>query len=161
MASPKIFTVNHTQRAFTLLEVLVVIGLFTSIAAISLFIDLNSYRGDAFRAEKTMIGTLLQKARADALNNIDQDPHGVAFFPPDHPTSYVIFSGTSYSASLPASREVFDSSYQIQISPASPTEVVFQQLSGATAFGGDITLTDPARGMTQAITINQEGLISW
>jgi prepilin-type N-terminal cleavage/methylation domain-containing protein len=154
MASRK----TSTARGFTLIEMLVVIGLVTAFASLSLFIDLNSYRGDAFRAERNTVVTLLQRARADALNNIGQDPHGVAIFPADHPHSYVLFAGADYAASPGSTREVFDMSYAIELT-AGPNEIVFQQLSGATAYDGSLTLRDTERGMDTVITINKEGLI--
>ncbi len=157
MASHKI----STAKGFTLIEMLIVIGLLTAVGSLSLFIDLNSYRGDAFRAEKNTIVTLLEKARADALNNINQDPHGLALFPVDHPHAYVLFSGTSYAASDPATREVFNASYAITLASTSPSEIVFAQLSGNTAYDGVITLRDSVRSMESTITINREGMVSW
>jgi Tfp pilus assembly protein FimT len=159
MASRRISTVS--LRGFTLVEMLVVIGLLILVASLSLFIDHNNYRTDAFRAEKSMLVTLLQKARADALNNIDRIPHGVAFFPPDNPDAYVVFEGVSYAASAPATREAFAASYGITFAPASPREIVFAQLSAATAYDGDIVISDPQRGLSAAISINREGMIGW
>ena len=40
-----------TSSGFTLVEVLIVIGILSVLTGAYLFIDLNSYRGDAFRAE--------------------------------------------------------------------------------------------------------------
>lgn len=154
MASRK----TSTASAFTLIEMLVVIGLVTAFASLSLFIDLNSYRGDAFRAERNTVVTLLQRARADALNNIGQDPHGVAIFPSDHPHAYVLFAGTDYTSSLSSTHEVFDMAYAIELT-AGPSEIVFQQLSGATAYDGPLTLHDSERNMDAVIKINNEGLI--
>ena len=158
MASPKI---SIRSGGFTLIEMLIVMGLVLVVASAPLFIDLTSYRADAFRAERATIVTLLQKARANALNNIDQEPHGVAFFPADHPRSYVVFEGANYAASDPAGREVLDENYPMAFGPASPSEVVFAQLDASTAFNGDIVLVDTERPATTTITINGEGGISW
>lgn len=143
------------------MEMLIVMGIILVIASTPLFIDLTSYRADAFRAERATIATLLQKARADALNNIDQEPHGVALFPADHPHSYVVFEGSSYAASDPAKREVTDESYPIVFGATSPSEVVFNQLDASTNFNGDIIVVDTQRAATSTITINREGAISW
>lgn len=165
MASPKAYIPNracaHSPRGFTLMEMLIVIGLVLVIASAPLFIDLTNYRMDAFRAERGVIVTLLQKARADALNNIHEEPHGVAFFPADHPHSYVVFEGPSYAASAEASREVTDMNYQIVFGPSSPPEIVFAQLDASTGFSGDVVIADTQRAATTTITVNPEGGISW
>ena len=143
------------------MEMLIVMGIILVIASAPLFIDLTSYRADAFRAERSTIVTLLQKARADALNNIDQEPHGVALYPADHPKSYVVFEGASYAASNPATREATNDSYPIVFGTTSPSEVVFNQLDASANINGDITLIDVQRGASAAITITNEGGISW
>ena len=150
-----------TAKGFTLMEMLIVMGIVLVIASAPLFIDLTNFRMDAFRAERSAIVSILQKARADALNNINQEPHGVAFFPADHPQSYVVFEGASYAASDPAKREVTNMNYPITFGATSPTEIVFSQLDAATGFTGDIVLNDPQRGASVAITVNREGAISW
>ncbi|MDO8548204.1 MAG: prepilin-type N-terminal cleavage/methylation domain-containing protein [bacterium] len=164
MASRKISTHNGglpAQAGFTLMEMLIVMGIILVIASAPLFIDLTSYRADAFRAERSAVVTLLQKARADALNNINQQAHGVAFFPPDHQKSYVVFEGDSYAASDPATREVSDGNYLVTFGAGSPSEVAFTQLDGSANFSGDIVLVDTQRAATTTITINHEGAISY
>ena len=146
-------------KGFTLIEMLIVMGVVSILIAFSLFIDLNDFRGDAFRSETNMIVTVLQTARADALNNIDQSAHGVEIYPSDHPGSYVIFEGLIYSPTS-TTNEVIDASYQLNISSGSIREVDFGQLSGD-AINGDIIVEDPQRKITKDISINSEGRISW
>ncbi len=153
--------ISTTNRGFTLIEILVVIGMIAMLGGVALFIDLNSYRGDAFRAERDTLVTLLGQARIDALNNIGEEKHGVAFFPGDAPESYVVFAGTSYAASSAATRQAFKANYKIQFSPSSPAEVVFEQLSGNSNYSGTITITDPNRSFNYDIAINGEGGFSW
>jgi prepilin-type N-terminal cleavage/methylation domain-containing protein len=169
MASHKISTTRGLPaggRGFTLIELLVVMGIISILLGLSLFVDLNSYRGDAFRAEVGALGVALQTARADALNNINEAKHGVAIHPGGY-NGYVVFQGDNYAARNVALDVSIDASYTVTISPSSPTEVVFSQLSGnaVTALGldydGDITFTDPNRAVTAVITINHEGKISW
>ncbi len=161
MASHKIFTVNREREGgFTLIELLVVIGIIAVLATLSLFVDLNSFRGDAFRSEVTSLGTALQTARADALNNVDEEKHGVAI----HPSGcdgYVIFEGTSSTTANHALDNCVKASYGVNFFPSSPTEIVFDQLSGNTNFDGNITIVDPNRNISTTITINHEGGISW
>ncbi len=147
------------EKGFTLMEMLVVIGLVGVIATMSLFIDINSFRGDAFRSEVNNLGLALQTARADALNNIDQEQHGVAINPAGY-EGYVIFEGNSYDERDSSKDEDTKSSYEVTFSPTSPTEITFEQLSGD-AEDTDITMIDPNRNITAVISINHEGKISW
>jgi hypothetical protein len=139
---------------------LIVIGLVSALGAAALFIDLNSYRGDSFRAERAALVTLLEQARADSLNNVGQTQHGLAIFPPDEPTSYVLFDGPSYAAGAAGNR-AFPASYAAELAPGSPATIVFEQLSGDVLAPGTITLRDPNRNLTAGITVNHEGAIIW
>ncbi len=148
------------SRGFTLTEMLVVIGIIVMFIGVSLFIDMNNFRGNAFRGERAILVTLLQTARADSLNNIDQMPHGIALFPADYPNSYVLFEGSNYTASDPSLREPTDAQYPVTFTD-SPSEVVFSQLSGNANYDGDIVMNDTQRGLSATISINKEGRISW
>jgi prepilin-type N-terminal cleavage/methylation domain-containing protein len=153
------------NKGFTLMEMLVVIGIIAMFAVMSLFLDINNYRGDAFRSEQSVIGMALQTARADALNNINQKRHGVAIHPGGY-DGYVIFEGDTYNPADPKNENI-KSSYNVTFTPASPSEIVFRQLSGdaldvsGNSYDGDITLVDSQRNMTAVISINHEGKISW
>ena len=65
------------NRGFTLIEMVTVIGIFAILGGSLLFIDMNSFRGDSFRAERDSLITSLQTARAESLNNVNQSKHGV------------------------------------------------------------------------------------
>ena len=152
------------QNGFTLIEMLIVIGLIMFIAAMYLFVDMNTYRGDAFRAEMSIIGVTLQTARAESMNNVNQNKHGVAFYPTGV-DGYVLFEGNSYSTRDQTKDEVTNASYKINF-PSTPTEIVFEQLSGNALynniyFDGDISLLDTERNLSKVISINHEGRISW
>ena len=151
---------RRTQRGFSLVETLVVIGITAAFAALTLFADVNSFRGDAFRAEVNSLARTLQTARANALNNIDQEKHGVAIRPAGY-DGYVLFEGDSYADRNGARDVRVTSSHSVVIASGSPTEIVFAQLSGSTNYDGNITFTDPNRTITANISINHEGKISW
>jgi prepilin-type N-terminal cleavage/methylation domain-containing protein len=150
----------NSESGFTLMEMLIVIGLVAVVASMSLFIDINSYRGDAFRSEVNNLGIALQTARADVLNNIDQEKHGVAINPAGY-DGYVVFEGDTYTTRDITKDEETKASYDVTFGSMSPTEIVFEQLSGNANYDGDITIVDPNRNMTALISINHEGKISW
>ncbi len=144
------------NSGFSLIETMVVIGIFLIIFSFGLVFTLNSYRSYSFNAEITTIVSVLEKARSRALTNLYQSPHGVCFIS----SNYVIFRGTTCTPGAPtnelvsASKKVFDAS---NFSTTFPT-IVFEQLSGTTT-GGTITVTDGTK--TTTIVINNEGRINW
>ena len=143
-------------RGFTLFEVLIVIGLFTLLGGLALFMSMDSYRGSSFRSDRDLLVSLLQHARARAMNNMcigtctDGKPHGVRV----EPDRYVVFQGPGYSPSDPENA----------VFPANPSisrtgmNVVFSQLS-ATTTATSTTLT--GGGRASVISISADGQITW
>jgi len=150
----------QSTAGFTLLEVMIVIGLVTVLLGATLFFDVNNYRGEAFRAERNNLVVALQTARADALNNINQSKHGVAINPGGY-SGYVIYEGDSFVVSSPDTRVSIPASYPFELVSPSPNEIVFSQLSGDTGYSGELVLRDPERTSTTSIVINYEGKIGW
>src|SRR3989344_9280246 len=64
---------------FTLTEILVVVGIFALLMSFSLVVSLDIYRGDSFRAEQDFVISILQKARSQSINNINETSHGIRF----------------------------------------------------------------------------------
>ncbi|MEI6660190.1 MAG: prepilin-type N-terminal cleavage/methylation domain-containing protein [bacterium] len=158
------------NRGFTLIEMATVIGLIAFLMSFSLFINLDNYKSDSFPGERDRLVTLLQTARADSLNNIDQISHGVAIRPSEYPGSYAYYEGVNYSDALsqhPESINPVAIQYAFDVTNSSPKEIVFYQLSGDAHSGdggpydGDITLNDAGRNMQFNISINHEGRIDW
>ncbi len=158
------FTQLPSVAGFTLIELLIVISIITILGGMTLFFDVNAYRGDAFRAERTILTIALQTARADALNNMHQKKHGVKINPTGY-AGYVIFEGDSFAVSDVSTRTYIPSSYQVIVGAGSVNEIVFSQLSGDALCGGsstcdtNIVLVDPERNASTTIAINHEGKI--
>ncbi len=156
----RFFSQKKNGRGFSLIEILVVMGMLMIVGGFTAAMGYGSFRSGAFYGEQGILISALQKARAAALNNIRESPHGVAVFPALHPGSYVVFEGTSYAAVVDHSKdEVLGSLYPVTVSPGS-AEVVFAQLSGNANYSGDIVLHDPVRGVYATTSVNSEGRIS-
>ena len=150
--SPSTYPQNREKNnGFTLIEMTISVGILIVIMGLGLFLSMDFYRSYAFLTERNMVISILQKARSNAMANINEKPHGVYF----EPNNYVLFEGENYAAS--ANKIFFESSSAISHSGIS--EVVFEQLSGkANVSGGDLILKDNIRSDI-IISINYEGRI--
>lgn len=140
-------------KGFTLIEIIIAVFILTSIGALALFIGLDQYRSYALTAERDTILAILKKARNQAMNNINEDPHGLSI----QTSQYVIFQGASYASRIAANDEIIPKS--ASISTGGITEAVFNQLRGNISTApGDITVSNNIRTFT--ISINSEGRIN-
>ncbi|MDD5068285.1 MAG: type II secretion system protein [Candidatus Pacebacteria bacterium] len=167
MKLPKIFIHKEKTCGFTLIEILVVMAIFTLLSGLGLFMTFDSYRGASSRSERDTVVSLLERARSQAMNNVcfgascvGGKRHGISI----QSNQYVIFEGGNY-----ASRD----SEVDQITPANPTaiitpiDVVFDQLTGKLYPQLSPATTELIITIKQAdrpdsiISINNEGTINW
>ena len=143
---------------FSVIEVLVVVGIFFIVSGLGLFVSLESYRGSCFNADRDLLVALLERARAESMSNTcygsctDGMPHGVHVDTANN--TYVIFQGAAY-----ASADPINSSFEANPSIIKTgSDVVFSELTGATV-GATFTLSGGGRIST--VTISTDGQISW
>lgn len=133
------------------MEILVVMAIFVIIAGFGLVVSMDAYRSNNFRSEEDMLLGVLLKARSQAVNNVDQKPHGV------HITSanYSIFEGATYTSGI-------DFPVSSGFTPGGATDIVFSQLTGQIS-GAPLTVTlkDNTTGKIFTISINNEGQINY
>jgi len=149
MKSPKPFSAN---RGFTLIEIMVVLGLVGVIAALSVAVSFNSLGRSSVHTERDTLVSLLWVARTKSLANVDQSAHGVHI----EANTFTVFTGDTYSASDPKNRVT---PRNTAISISGPSDIKFLQLTGDVAGAGTITLSGV--GSTQTIEINDAGRIEW
>lgn len=141
------------ENGFTLIEVLLVLGLLVALSSVGLFYSVDSFRRSQFRAERDMVASVLGQARAQSMANVDEQPHGVHI----SPSAYILFSGSTFNAADSNNRSYPASGV---ISHTGMTDVVFEQVSGnATVTGGSLTFSHEAS--QSVITINNVGQINW
>ena len=152
------------NNGFTLIEVLVVMGILAILSTMGYLVAIDFYKSYAFNAERDTIVSLLQKARAASLSNINQSPHGVYF--DDTDSQYVVFQGPNYAGR----NQVLDQS--VPYAPGitrggsiTNTKMIFQQLTGnalkddGTPLAGNVILSEGNRLAT--ISLNNLGQINW
>ncbi|MBI2482078.1 MAG: GspH/FimT family pseudopilin [Candidatus Vogelbacteria bacterium] len=149
------------SKGFTLIEIVLALGLIVFVAGFALTIDYQRYQKQSLKTEQQTIITLLQTARSQAINNIGQSSHGLVIYPPDEPQNYVLFTGTDYSTSDPTKNQIIESGYNWDLASTSLSQVIFNQLSGDVNTAGEIILIDPVSNNTSTISVNHEGAINW
>ena len=142
------------SSGFTLVEILITVGLVLFVFAIASVVDVNYYSRELSATEVSVLVSTLQKARSRAMNNVGATKHGVYLTEDD---SFVIFRGDFFDPDDDAN-EYIPRNPNISVE-ADSDEVYFEQLSGNPSETGDITLTDGTR--TKTINLNRLGLISW
>jgi len=154
------------NKGFTLIEVIVVMGLLVAIAGLVGFANLDTWRAFTFRGERNLLVSVLQKARSQSVSNIclgagcsDGKSHGLAIRPSDHSDADVIFQGSNYITRDSAFDEIIGSASTINYASSTISEVIFAQLSGDASTIGDINLNDGVRSTT--ISIKNEGRIDY
>lgn len=168
MESLKTSTPRFTQ-GFTLLEILVVMGLILMVVAFGLIVSFDDYRGFTFRNERDIIVNVIQKARSQAIHNMcfdttpatinctDGKPHGVHF---DHAGHYIIFQGATWASRDASLDEVIDAKNKAA-TLSGMTDVVFNRLRANANLSGGSTLTVSQSNSESVITIEPEGRIWW
>lgn len=152
-------------QGFSLLEVLLVMSLLGIVAGTGLFMSMESLRGYAFRNEREMIVSVLQKARSQALSNLCLGacpleagrPHGVYF---GAAGEYIIFQGDDYNSRDQSADEIIAANSALSYDAASARQVTFAQLSGSVVSPGAVKISDSA-GRSASIAINGAGQIDW
>ncbi len=136
------------------MEVLVVIAITMFFLGIGIFVSTDVYRSSLFQADADTVVSALQRARSRAINNINESPHGVHIAT----TGYTIFQGSVFNSSDPKN-EIIPIRPGYTFNPASPIDIVFQQLSGRTSYNGAVDIINTAKTIT--ININNEGRIDF
>lgn len=161
MASRRI---SITSGGFTLLEILIVMGLILMVVAFGLIVSFDDYRGINFRNERDIVVNVIQKARGQAINNMcfgagctDGKPHGVYFATAGQ---YTVFQGADYASRDSAVDEVIPARDKAA-AVSGMTSVVFDRLRADAVTAGGTTLTVTQGSHVSVITIEPEGRVWW
>lgn len=140
---------TFSRAGFTLIEVLVVVAMFSTLAGMTAFFNLSFYKGSSFTSDYDAFIAVLQRVRAKAISNINESNHGL-YIDAD---KYILFEGDSYLTAT----DTQDISRNSNITITGASEIVFSQLSGDSNFNGILVLTEGTR--TATVSLNNEGRI--
>lgn len=146
------------NRGFTLIEILVVIGILTVIIAFGMTINLSAFTSGTLQSEESKIVSILQRARSHAMANMFASSFTVCYVSSNYVISHDgICDGSGTDEIIPANTNIATTSNFSTNFDASHA-VVFNQLDGTT-IGVTINVKDSVK--TLPITINNEGTINW
>ncbi len=147
------------RGGFTLIETLLVMGVFVMVSGFGLFVSMESYRGSLYHSDRDLLVALLERARAQAINNLcygdycdDGKPHGVHI----QSDKYILFQGEAYDAG---------GAFNVSFDTDSNTEhsfigdIIFTPLSGTTS--ALVTIMLSGEGRTSEIMVSPIGRITW
>ena len=143
---------RQSQAGFTLIEIIICLGILAVLISLGLFMNVDTYKSYTLSFERDTLVGALERARAESLNNMFEMPHGIHF----ESGVYTLFKGDSYN---------FEDSYNEKFSygPSmvitSPEDIIFEQLSGKPYASSTIILRSGVRNFF--ITINDAGTINW
>lgn len=152
ISNNEIFCLKPSMRGFTLIEVILVIGLSVVLIGAFSFLGAQTIRNQEFERAEEIIKSEIFDAQAKSISGTDDSNWGVAFME----SQIISFRGSSYVGRDTRYDNIVDFSDAVIISGAS--EVVFNRIDGGTLF--PITLTISAGGRTGHISVNTHGAIS-
>ncbi len=138
------------MNGFSLIEVVVAIGILIVILAMGLPVGFDFYLDYEFDSVAETFNALLKQARTQAMANINENAHGVYI----NSSSFVVFEGTSYATRVVANDQVFPRNSAITVVGA--IEQNFLALNGQTA-STTYTVSDSRKN--RSIFVNMEGLV--
>jgi len=145
---------QNNKAGFTLIEILIVAGLFLILASIGTLIGFDSIGRSSVHDERDLVVLMLTGARTRALANVNEKKQGVRIKANEIVLFELDTSGTETNdRSTPRNSAV-------TITPAPPFDIVFDRLSANVITGaGAVTLTQDSK--TDTIDINEQGRIEW
>lgn len=136
-----------------MLEILIVMALTAAVSGFGASAGTSLLQNFNFNSQHNLLINLLQRARSQSVNNINNLPHGV------HASDqgYVLFQGDSWDSRDPAVDLSYGKSPGITISGT--TDFIFTQLSGSAKNSGSINMAG-SRGRSIIISVSDAGQIN-
>ena len=147
-------------RGFTLLEVLIVVGLFAVVGGLVVSAALHTHSGFTAKDDEDTAIAALQKARSQSMAGVclgggctAAQPHGVHA----NSRSLVLFQGASFNPTDDAN-ETIDA--QSNATTFVGTDIIFAPYSGDLSSTGTLIILDNGSSTT-TLTVGTNGAITW
>lgn len=156
---------SQTNRAFTLIELMIVIAITVLITSVSGAVYANLIQNTYLDTISEEIVANLRLAQMRSISNFHDQPWGIHFndtSTPGESDSFILFQGSDYASrdnSWDIETELPPNiTYTIVTLTGGGDDVVFDQLSGQTIQNGTIQITN-TQTETKTINVNQMGQI--
>jgi Tfp pilus assembly protein FimT len=143
---------KFNKEGFTVLEIILIIGILGIIFAIGLPVTFDFYQNYQLQAEQNKFISLLEIARNSAMINLNQSSHGV-YWDNDN---LIIFEGNDFATRNQNQDQNFPRTKAISISGTN--EITFGAISGQTASSVFVFNNGDK---SSNVYVNQEGQINW
>ena len=140
------------QKGFTILELMLVIGVLVIIVSLGFPIAFDFYKNYQLQAERDRFISLLETTRNSSMINLNQASHGVHW---DN-DNFITFEGSSFATRNQSQDQNFPRAKTISV--AGPNEIIFNSLSGQ-ADSSIFVFNNGVKSFN--VYVNQEGQINW
>lgn len=143
----------QNKNGFTLIEILITLAIFAVIINLISGINLDSLERNSLQKERSLIVSLLGKARSLAMTNYENSDFGFCY----QSGKYIIFKGDDCGQN---NTDEIPANLNITSNPDTtfPSQIIFKRLSGESN-EENIHLEDGAKSLD--ININHVGRIDW
>lgn len=145
------------SAGFTLVELLIVIGITTILAGVSAVVYGNLQVSTQLNETSYALVQNLRLAREQSIAGLDNVTHGIKF----DSNNYTLYQGASYLTRQSAYDRVFPIASAIVLTPdlsLPGQEIIFSRGNGMPSATGTVTLSHVVSG-TRAVVINDLGIV--
>jgi len=139
------------MKGFTLLEIIIVLGIVTILAVVTLPLGVNFLKQQNLSSTTSTVIATLRQAHTQAMFQKNDSSFGVKFLP----SSYILFQGTTYNTR--EAEEDILTSIPSGISVSGIEEIVFDKRTGEPNTTGTILIMNNTDN--HSVFINEEGII--
>lgn len=146
----KLHKISAADRGFTLIEILIVLGILGIIFFVGWPIGLDFYLDYQLDSETDLLTAILEQARNLSMVNHNESDHGLYV----NDKNFIVFQGSTFTSRVSSEDKIFPRVQAINVT--GPAELVFAALSGTTA-STTYNLSDGRKNRN--VYVNAEGLI--
>ncbi|EKD23785.1 MAG: hypothetical protein ACD_81C00184G0008 [uncultured bacterium] len=155
---------KETRAGMTLVEIIVVMGIFVVLAASVRFFPIDYFYAQSLEDDGTKIAFTLRGARNRAVAQEAESKWGVHFVNSATSTDfYQVFKGDTYALGTVVERINMNETVQLVTPPsASSTDIIFSKLAGLPTGGSSIIISLVSNpSITKTVTILGTGQIEY